>query len=184
VTLTLPNLPEACPIGCAPTTSTTMMMALGDALALCLLRAKGFTSDDFRQYHPGGRLGRKLLLVRNIMHTGDEVPLITPQSRIPDVLYTITGKRFGCTGVIDDDGALIGVITDGDLRRHMGPYFMDLTAGAIMTEKPVTITPDTLAVSALGLMQGRAITNLFVVEGSRCPVGILHIHDLLRAGLE
>ncbi|UQZ91269.1 KpsF/GutQ family sugar-phosphate isomerase [Deltaproteobacteria bacterium Smac51] len=184
VPLILPDIPEACPIGCAPTTSTTMMMALGDAIALCLLRAKGFTPEDFHQYHPGGRLGRKLLTVRDIMHVGDEVPLVTPERLMGDVLLTITGKSFGSTGVIDAEGRLIGVITDGDLRRHMKPDFLLLTAGDIMTKNPVTIGPDILALQALGLMQKRAITTIFVVEDGSQPVGILHIHDCLRAGLE
>lgn len=182
--LTLPDLPEACPLGSAPTTSTTMMMALGDALALCLLEAKGFTPEHFHQYHPGGSLGRRLLAVRDIMHVGDQMPLVTPEQALPEVLYTITGKSLGCTGVIDHDGGLIGIITDGDLRRHMTPKLLELTAAGIMTANPATIGPDTLAVQALGLMQRRSITALFVVEGGPLPVGIIHIHDCLRAGLE
>lgn len=184
VVLALPDLPEACPFGSAPTTSTTMMMALGDALALCLIQAKGITQELFHLYHPGGHLGRKLLAVRDIMHTGYDIPLVTMDKAMPEVLYTITGKSFGCTGVVDDRGALIGVITDGDLRRHMKPDFLELTAGEIMTPDPVTIHPDTLAAKALGLMQHRSITNIFVVEEGDCrPAGILHIHDCLRAGL-
>ena len=183
VPLMLPDIPEACPIGCAPTTSSTMMMALGDALALCLLKARGFTPEDFHQYHPGGSLGRKLLAVRDIMHTGDEIPLAPPDMPMSEVLLTITGKSFGSTGVVGPDGRLIGVITDGDLRRHMGPDFLLLTAGDIMTKSPVTIGPDLLALQALGLMQRRAITTVFVVDEENRPAGILHIHDCLRAGL-
>lgn len=183
VRLILPDIPEACPIGCAPTTSTTMMMALGDALALCLLRARGFTAEDFKQYHPGGNLGVKLLAAKDIMHTGDEIPLVRPELPMPDVLFTITGKSFGSTGVVGEDGRLIGIITDGDLRRHMGPGFLGKTAGDIMTRNPVTITAGTLAHKALGLMQRRAITAVFVVDGQGVPQGILHIHDCLRAGL-
>jgi len=182
--LTLPDLPEACPLNSAPTTSTTMMMALGDALALCLLEAKGFTPEHFHQYHPGGSLGRRLLAVRDIMHLGDQMPLVTPEQSLPDVLYTITGKSLGCTGVVDRDGGLIGIITDGDLRRHMTPKLLELSAADIMTPNPATIGPDTLAVQALGLMQRRSITALFVVEDGPRPVGIVHIHDCLRAGLE
>ena len=184
VVLVLPDLPEACPFGSAPTTSTTMMMALGDALALCLIQAKGITQELFHLYHPGGHLGRKLMSVRDIMHTGYDIPLVTVDKAMPEVLYTITGKSFGCTGVVDAQGGLIGVITDGDLRRNMKPDFLELTAGEIMTPGPVTIQPDTLAAKALGLMQHRSITNVFVVEeGGSKPVGILHIHDCLRAGL-
>ncbi|MDR2946963.1 MAG: KpsF/GutQ family sugar-phosphate isomerase [Candidatus Adiutrix sp.] len=184
VALILPNLPEACPFDSAPTTSTTMMMALGDALALGLIQAKGFSEEQFHLYHPGGHLGRKLMSVRDIMHSGDEIPLVTRAQAMPEVLYTITGKSFGCTGVVDESGALIGVITDGDLRRHMKADFLTLTAGDIMTPNPVTIQPDTLSAKALGMMQRRAITTVFVVEeGAGAPAGILHIHDCLRAGL-
>ncbi len=185
VTLVLPDLPEACPFGSAPTTSTTMMMALGDALALCLLEAKGFTADRFHQYHPGGSLGRRLLAVRDVMHRGAEIPLVTPGQSMPEVLYTITGKSLGCTGVVDGEGRLVGIITDGDLRRHMTPDFLTLTAGDIMTPRPVTVTPDTLAAQALGLMQRRSITAIFVLDpNDPRPAGIIHIHDCLRAGLE
>lgn len=182
--LTLPDLPEACPLNSAPTTSTTMMMALGDALALSLLEAKGFTPEQFVRYHPGGSLGRRLLAVRDIMHVGDQIPLLAPDRLMPEVLYNITGKSLGCTGVIDQAGGLIGVITDGDLRRHMTPKFLELTAADIMTRNPATIGPDTLAVQALGMMQSHSITALFVVEDGPRPVGIVHIHDCLRAGLE
>lgn len=183
VVLRLPDRPEACPIGAAPTTSTTMMMALGDALALVLLTAKGFTPELFHQFHPGGSLGRKLLLVRDLMHSGRDIPLVSPDKPMSEVLFTITGKRFGATGVADPQGRLIGIITDGDLRRHMRADFLTLTAGDIMTPDPVTLGPDTLAAQALGLMQSRAITTVFVVE-NQVPVGILHIHDCLRAGLQ
>lgn len=184
VVITLPDLPEACPFGSAPTTSTTMMMALGDALALGLMLAKGITQELFHRYHPGGHLGRKLMTVRDIMHQNSDIPLVTVDQTMPEILYTITGKSFGCTGVVDGAGVLIGIITDGDLRRNMKPDFLKLTAREIMTPNPVTIQPDTLAAKALGLMQHRTITNVFVIEeGSRKPVGILHIHDCLRAGL-
>ncbi len=183
VPLILPDLPEACPFGSAPTTSTTMMMALGDALALGLLKAKGFTPEEFHQYHPGGHLGRKLLAARDIMHEGDEIPLVTRGQPMSEVLLTITGKSFGCTGVLDDDGRLIGVITDGDLRRHLRPDLLTRPAGEIMTAHPVPVGPDTLAAKVLGLMQRKAITSVFVMEAAPTPVGIVHIHDCLRAGL-
>lgn len=187
IALILPDLPEACPFGSAPTTSTTMMMALGDALSLCLLKAKGFTHDQFHQYHPGGSLGRKLLAVRDIMHTGKELPLVKPNADVPEVLYNITGKSLGCTGVVDpESGNLLGIITDGDLRRHMTSDFLSLTARDIMTANPVTIAPDTLVAQALGLMQSRSITAVFVVENGngRIPAGLVHVHDCLRAGIQ
>ena len=185
IALIMPDIPEACPFGSAPTTSTTMMMALGDALSLCLLKAKGFTHDQFHQYHPGGSLGRKLLAVRDIMHTGEELPLVHPDAAMPEVLYNITGKSLGCTGVVDaESGELLGIVTDGDLRRHMTPDFLSLTAREIMTPKPVTIGPDTLVAQALGLMQSRAITAVFVVEKGLIPCGLVHVHDCLRAGIQ
>lgn len=184
VLLLLPDEPEACPIGCAPTTSTTMMMALGDALALCLLELKGFTPELFRQFHPGGRLGRRLLRVADIMHSGEEIPLVAPDAPMTDVLYTISGKRLGSTGVVEDGGRLTGIITDGDLRRHMRPDFLSLTARDIMTPHPVTLPQETLAVKALALMQQRSITSIFIVDSAYKPIGLLHIHDCLKAGLE
>ena len=185
VPLILPDISEACPFGSAPTTSTTMMMALGDALALCLLKAKGFTHEQFHQYHPGGSLGRRLLSVRDIMHQGDEMPLVEPEMPMPEVLYAITGKSLGCTGVVDpQSGSLLGIITDGDLRRHMTSNLLSLSAMDIMTPNPVTIGPDTLAAQALGLMQSRSITAVFVVNEKLIPLGLIHIHDCLRAGLQ
>lgn len=183
--LILPDIPEACPFGSAPTTSTTMMMALGDSLALCLLKAKGFTHEQFHQYHPGGSLGRRLLSVREIMHQGDEMPLVAPEITMPEVLYAISGKSLGCTGVVDPQcGTLLGIITDGDLRRHMTPNFLNLTARDIMTPNPVTIGPNTLVAQALGLMQSRSITAVFVVEEKLRPLGLVHVHDCLRAGIQ
>jgi arabinose-5-phosphate isomerase len=181
VALLLPNAPEACPLGLAPTTSTTMSLALGDALAIALLERKGFSADEFQVLHPGGRLGRRLLRVTDIMHTGDEMPIIRPEAPMSEALLAMTAKRFGCVGVVDDAGALIGIITDGDLRRHMDPALLDKVVGAVMTPGPHTIRPKALAAEAVGLMNAKAITSLFVVEDRR-PVGILHIHDCLRAG--
>jgi len=183
--LRLPDLPEACPNGCAPTTSTAMMMALGDALALSLLTARGFTPENFQQYHPGGALGRRLLRAADIMHTGRALPLVGLEAPMPEVLLTITGKSFGCTAVLGADGRLAGIITDGDLRRHLGPAFMLLTAADIMTRDPVTVSADTPAAEVLGLMQSRAITCVFVLSPKTGrPSGIVHIHDCLRAGLQ
>ncbi len=179
--IVLPAVPEASPIG-APTTSTTMMLAVGDALAVALMQKKGFSSDDFGVYHPGGKLGAQFIRVADLMHTGDELPLVSHHTPMPQVLLVMTQKRFGCAGVIDDAGAMIGIVTDGDLRRHMGDDLMRNTASQIMTHRPVTITPASLAAEALGMMNTKSITGLFVCEGA-VPVGILHIHDCLRAGV-
>ena len=184
VVLLLPAAPEACPIGLAPTTSTTMQLALGDALAVALLTRRGFTATDFRAYHPGGRLGAQLRRVRELMHAGDAVPLAAPATPMPQILLLMTGKGFGCVGIIEDK-RLIGIVTDGDLRRAMGPDLLQRPARAVMTTSPRTIRPDALAVEALRAMNAgeRPITSLFVVDSAGAPVGILHVHDLLRAGM-
>ncbi len=182
VALVLPPSPEACPLGLAPTTSTTMMLALGDVLAVALLERKGFSAEEFQVLHPGGRLGRDLLRVADIMHEGDEVPLASPETSMSTALITMTAKRFGCVGVTDGAGQLIGIVTDGDLRRHMGPDLPTRPVRAIMTRGAKTIRPRALAAEALGLMNSSSITSLFVVE-QRKPVGIIHIHDCLRAGI-
>lgn len=180
--LLLPDVPEACPMGLAPTTSTTVMLALGDALAVAMLERKGFSADDFHVLHPGGKLGRLLLRVGSIMHTGDALPLLGPDAPMADVLLVMSGKSFGCVGIVDDNGRLSGIITDGDLRRHMSSDLLTLTARDVMTPNPKTIRPDALASEALGYMNGRSITILFVVENG-LPVGIIHLHDCLRAGV-
>ena len=180
--LIYPDSPEACPMGLAPTTSTTVMMGLGDAVAVALLERKGFSSDDFHALHPGGKLGRRLMKVSDIMHKGDELPLVAPEMPMTEALLVMTAKRFGCLGVVDAAGRLMGVITDGDLRRHMADNVLARSAGDTMTAGGASIEPDRLASEALGIMNARAITNLFVVENDR-PVGILHIHDCLRAGI-
>jgi arabinose-5-phosphate isomerase len=180
--LLLPDMPEACPMGLAPTTSTTMALALGDALAVALLERKGFTSEAFRTFHPGGKLGRLLVKVADLMHGPEELPLAGRETPMSEALLTMTERRFGCVGVAGRDGALIGIVTDGDLRRHMRPDLLQLTAGEVMTPAPKTIRPQALAGEALQLMNARSITALFVVEKAR-PVGILHIHDLLRASV-
>jgi arabinose-5-phosphate isomerase len=186
VALTLPKAAEACPMGLAPTTSTTMQMALGDALAVALLTRRGFTEAEFHQFHPGGRLGTRLQRVRDLMHTGDAVPLAPPDTAMDRALLLMTEKRLGCLGVVDAaSGRLVGVVTDGDLRRAMGPDLLSRQVGGIMTSPPRTIAPDALAVEALHHMnaRGRPITILFVVDPRGLPIGILHVHDLLRAGL-
>lgn len=165
----------------APTTSTTLQMALGDALAVALLERRGFTPREFGLLHPGGMLGAALKSVGELMHTGDELPLISPATPMPDVLIVMTEKRFGCAGVVDADGSLEGLITDGDLRRHM-QGLMSLTAEEVMTRGPMTVSPEMSAAEALKRFQDRKVTVLFVVDAGR-PVGVLHVHDLLRAGV-
>jgi arabinose-5-phosphate isomerase len=180
--LALPDEPEACPMGLAPTTSTTMMLALGDAIAVSLIERRGFTESDFRAFHPGGKLGRILLRVANIMHGADRLPLAPPGTEMSEAILLMTSSGFGCVGVVAPDGRLVGIVTDGDLRRHMGPDLMGSPVEAVMTPAPKTIGPSALAAEALRQMNARAITSLFVVEDER-PIGILHIHDLLRAGV-
>ena len=180
VALILPPTPEACPMGLAPTTSTTMMMALGDAIAVALLDRKGFTKNDFQVLHPGGAIGRKLLRVSEVMHKGDELPLCRPAVTMAEALLVMTEKNFGCTGVIDADGLLIGIITDGDLRRHMAPDLLERPVGEIMTCRPKAIRPQALAAEALGFMNNNEITRLFVVEAGR-PVGIVRMDDCIMA---
>lgn len=185
VALILPNAAEACPMGLAPTTSTTMQMALGDALAVALLSRRGFTEAEFRQIHPGGQLGARLQRVRDLMHPGAAMPLASPETAMDRALLLITEKRFGCLGVVDPAGRLVGIVTDGDLRRAMGPGLLERRVGDIMTRSPRTIAPEALAGEALHAMNAREwpITALFVVDAERRPLGILHIHDLLRAGV-
>lgn len=179
-------------MGLAPTTSTTLQMALGDALAVALLTRRGFTAADFRTYHPGGRLGARLSKVRDLMHAGTEVPVAPPDLPMGAALVAMTEKRFGCLGVVEADGRLIGIITDGDLRRALhparggrrsGPDVLSRPAAEVMTRSPLTVGPDTLAAEALRIMNARAITALFVVDERGVPVGILHVHDLLRGGV-
>ncbi len=183
VALILPASPEAGPIGLAPTTSTTMMLALGDALAICVLRRKGFSTDDFHLLHPGGKLGHMLIRVGELMHDGDEIPLVAPDLAMADALIVMTGKRFGCLGVVDEDRRLTGIVTDGDLRRHMNDGLLERTAGEIMTADPKVVRENLLAAEALRLMNEQNITALFVVDEMRRPVGIVHIHDCLRMGM-
>jgi arabinose-5-phosphate isomerase len=183
VTVRLPEVPEACPLGCAPTTSTAMMLAFGDALALALLSARGFTAEDFRQYRPGGKLGTKLLSVSDLMHTGDEMPLASPDDTMAVAVVTMTAKRLGCVGIVDGNGKLAGIVTDGDLRRHMGPDLLATPARLVMTKDPVTFPPGILAAKALAVMESRGITNAFVVSPDGAPLGVVHIHDCIGAGV-
>ncbi|WP_374448376.1 SIS domain-containing protein [Stella sp.] len=183
VALVLPDTQEACPLGLAPTTSTTQMLALGDAIAVALLERRGFSDADFRVFHPGGKLGRRLLRVADLMHVGDEIPLCAPDSRMAEAILVMSAKTFGIVGVVDGTGSLVGVITDGDLRRNMGPDFLSQSARQVMTRTPRVMTPDALAAEALGYMNESKIYCVFVVDGQRRPVGILRIHDILRAGV-
>ena len=178
--LILPAVPEACPMGLAPTTSTTLMMALGDALAVALLERKGFTSSDYRELHPGGALGRKLLRVSDLMHDASELPLCGQETPMSEAIIAMSEKTFGCVGVVDDGGHLVGVITDGDLRRHMSQDLLALPASEVMTPDPKTIRPQALAAEALGNMNRLSITSLFVLDEDK-PVGIVRMHDCLRA---
>lgn len=173
---------EACPLNLAPSASTTASLALGDALALALSKRKGFRAEDFANLHPGGRLGKKLMRVESLMHAGAALPSVHPETRMPDVIHEITDKRLGMTCVVDAHGVLLGLVTDGDLRRHLtaGPAMLEQTAGDIMTAKPVTIDRDTLAVEALRLMEERKITSVIVVDTTSRAEGVVHLHDLWR----
>ena len=184
IALVLPSIPEACPMGLAPTTSTTMMLALGDALAVALMERRGFGEDDFRMLHPGGKLGRVLLRVSAIMHGAEKLPLVAPDAKMSEAILVMTQSGFGCAGVVDAGGKLVGIVTDGDLRRHMGPDLMSAPVAAVMTKQPKTIAPDALAAEALRVMNmtDRPFTALLVVEDGK-PTGILSVHDLLRAGV-
>jgi len=183
VTLLMPAAAEACSMGLAPTTSTTMMMALGDALAVALLERKGFSQSDFQILHPGGQLGRQLLRVADIMHDGEAMPVVSRGTAMAEAILVMTAKSFGCVGVTDDAGKLVGIVTDGDLRRHMGDDMLRATVDAVMSARPKTIRPQALAAEALGRMNALAITSLFAVDEQKRPLGILHIHDCLRAGI-
>jgi len=185
VTLLLPQTPEACPLGLAPTTSTTMQMALGDALAVALLTRRGFTSSEFSVFHPGGKLGAQLRRVGDLMHRGDAVPLAPLDLPMDRALLLMTGKGFGCLGATGPDGRLAGVLTDGDLRRAMGPDLLSRRVSDVMNSAPRTIAAHALAADALRAMNvgARPVTSLFVVDADGRPEGLVHVHDLLRAGV-
>jgi arabinose-5-phosphate isomerase len=180
--LTLPKAREACPHNLAPTTSSLMMLALGDALAIALLEGRGFTSVDFSVLHPGGKLGAMLKFARDLMHTGDAVPLKPIGTPMSDALVEMSSKGFGCVGITDAHGAIVGIVTDGDLRRHMRPDLMTALVDDVMTKNPKTIPRDLLASEALEILNSSKITALIVTDASR-PVGIVHLHDILRAGV-
>jgi arabinose-5-phosphate isomerase len=184
IVLLMPKLPEACGTGVVPTTSTTMTLALGDALSVAIMEHRAFSADNFRDFHPGGKLGSQLSRVGDLMHKNDAVPLVGEKTPMSDTLLTISQKGFGVVGVLDDAGYLTGIVTDGDLRRNMAGL-LDLTAGEVMTKAPRTIGTTSLAEEAVNVMNTSNITCLFVVdpEGSTKVAGILHIHDCLRAGI-
>ena len=182
IAIVLPPAQEACPNGLAPTTSTTLSLALGDALAVALMEERSFTPENFRMFHPGGKLGARLRTVADLMHGVGDLPLTNADAPMSEVLITISQKGFGVAGVSDAEGNLVGVITDGDLRRNMSGL-LERRAGDVATPNPTTITGDELAQAALQIMNARKITTLFVTEGTR-PVGILHVHDCLRAGID
>ena len=183
VRLLLPHAPEACPMGLAPTTSTTMMLSLGDALAVALMERKGFSPDQYRDFHPGGSLGRALIRVSDLMHSGDAVPLAREETGMREVLLIMASGRLGCVGVVDEKGGLVGIVTDGDIRRH-AEGIENRNAREVMTADPKIARPDQLAAEALALMTEKKITQLFVLaEGDAKPQGVIHIHDCLRAGI-
>jgi len=182
IALALPKAREACPHNLAPTTSSLMLLALGDALAIALLEGRGFTSVDFSVLHPGGKLGAMLKFTRDIMHTGDTVPLKPLGTGMSDALVEMTSKGFGCVGIVDAHGAIVGIVTDGDLRRHMRPDLMTAVVDDVMTRYPKTIRGDLLASEALEILNSSKITALIVTDGGR-PIGIVHLHDILRAGV-
>ncbi|MEM8541483.1 MAG: KpsF/GutQ family sugar-phosphate isomerase, partial [Pseudomonadota bacterium] len=181
ILLALPRTEEACPHGLAPTTSTIMQMALGDALAVALLEERGFTAVDFKKFHPGGQLGANLTRVGEIMHTGEELPLVKSGTNMREAIMQISQKGFGCAGVLANDGSLAGIITDGDLRRHIDGDLLSMPVDEVMTSDPKTISPDQLAATALTIVNTSEITTLMVIEDNQ-PVGIVHLHDLLRIG--
>jgi arabinose-5-phosphate isomerase len=182
VVLNMPQAREACPHNLAPTTSSLMQLALGDALAIALLESRGFTAVDFGVFHPRGRLGAMLKFVRDVMHSGSALPLAPLGAPMSDAIMEMSSKGFGCVGIVDKKGELVGVITDGDLRRHMRPNLLQARVDGIMTARPKTVRPDQLASEALQILNASKITALLVVE-ARKPVGIVHFHDLLRAGI-
>jgi arabinose-5-phosphate isomerase len=182
IVLELPPVREACPHNLAPTTSSLMQLALGDALAIALLESRGFTAVDFGVFHPRGRLGAALKFVRDVMHPGAAVPLIPRSAPMSEAIVEMSAKGFGCVAVTEPTGKLAGVITDGDLRRHMRADLLQAPVDAVMTDSPKTVRPDQLASEALQILNASKITALIVVDADR-PVGIVHFHDLLRAGL-
>ena len=180
ISIVLPNSPEACPLGLAPTTSTTMTLALGDALAVALLERSSFSSSKFQELHPGGSLGHRLITVNDIMHVDDHMPLIALTAAVSEAILVMTAKAFGCVGVIDKNDSLVGIVTDGDLRRHMADNLLELRVEDVMTKAPKSIRPNALAAEAVWIMNQNSITSLFIAQNGK-PLGIVHMHDCLRA---
>ena len=182
VCIEISNLKEACPLNLAPTTSTTAMLALGDAIAISLMKSKKFTKKNFYSFHPGGQLGKKLLLVKNVMHSAKKLPLINENVPMTTAIIEMTKKRFGCLGVISKNNKLVGIITDGDLRRHMSNGILEKKTSFIMTKNPKTVDGDIFAIEALNIMKKNKITQVFVTKNNK-PIGILHIHDCIELEL-
>lgn len=182
VVLLLPRAPEACPHGLAPTTSTLLQLAVGDALAVALLEARGFTAERFHIFHPGGKLGASLKQVREIMHVGERLPLVPAGTGMREAVLEMSRKGFGCVAVVSEEGALLGIVTDGDLRRRFGTDLLGMSVDSVMSRNPKTVAPDALAATALETINAMSITSLIVVEDDR-PVGLVHLHDLLRIGV-
>ncbi len=181
VVLLLPPAPEACPHGLAPTTSALLQLVIGDALAIALLEGRGFTPDHFRTFRPGGQLGANLMQIREIMHVGDKLPLVVSGTGMREAILELSRKGFGCVAITATDGDLVGIITDGDIRRHIGSNLLEMTVDEVMTRSPKTAKPETLVATALQTINSSAITSLMVVDGRR-PIGLVHLHDLLRIG--
>jgi arabinose-5-phosphate isomerase len=182
IVLAVPKVDEACPHGLAPTTSTLMLLALGDAIAIALLEGRGFTAQDFRTFHPGGKLGASLRLVREVMHVGDRLPLVSLGATMGEAIAVVSRQGFGCVAVTDEAGHLAGIVTDGDIRRHLGDGLLTRPVDEIMTRHPKTTRPDALLVSAIEMLNSASVLALIVVEDDR-PVGLVHLHDLLKAGV-
>ncbi|MBY5745452.1 KpsF/GutQ family sugar-phosphate isomerase [Rhizobium leguminosarum] len=183
IVLLMPNEQEACPNGLAPTTSTLMQLAIGDALAVALLEARGFTATDFHVFHPGGKLGASLMHVADVMHTGERLPLVATGTPMPEAITVLSRKHFGCVGVLDEDGRLCGIVTEGDMARNLTRNLAELTVDDIMTRTPKTVKPTVLATAALALLNQHHIGALIVIDDDRRPVGLVHFHDLLRIGV-
>ncbi len=183
ITLFIPNIPEACPNNLAPTNSTTLTLAMGDAIAIALMKRRNFTSTEYKEFHPGGKLGKRLLKVGELMHTNGSLPIVTKDTPMKDVLVTMSQKGFGCALVCDDNDTLLGLISDGDLRRHMSDDFTTMPAGQVMTANPRTIEKDSLAAEALSIMNAKSITFLIVAHPEGKLEGLVRMHDILRAGV-
>lgn len=181
--LHLPDCGEACPLGLAPTSSTTATAVLGDILAVCLLERKGFSKTDFKQRHPGGKLGSILQKVSDLMHTGSEIPLVSDSADMKAAMLEMTSKMLGCVGIVDKENHLLGIITDGDLRRFMSENILQMKATDVMTRNPKATTPDVLVAEAVNIMNNKKITQLFVIDKDNHPLGLIHLHDCLRAGV-